>query len=67
MCNLGQGIEDRALQRGMERGVEKSLVASVCNLMKKKDYPKEEAMDILEVSKDRWNEISALVDQELSK
>lgn len=29
MCNLGQGIEDRALQRGMERGIKVLIHSSV--------------------------------------
>lgn len=45
MCNLSQGIEER----GMQRGIQKTILASIQNLMEALGLPSEEAMTILKV------------------
>ena len=45
MCNLSKGVE----ARGIEKGIEKGILASVKNLMNSMGWSAERAMDALNI------------------
>lgn len=59
--------ERRGERRGEKRGKLKKSVDGVYNLIKKRGFQKEEAMEILDVGEKDWEEVSSLVDEKLSK
>lgn len=50
MGNLGQGIEDRALARGIKQGLEQGIFSAIRTLMETQQFSEEEAMNALKLS-----------------
>ena len=46
MCNLSKGVEEKGIRKGMEQGV----LASIKNLMESMKWSAEQAMDALKIS-----------------
>ena len=56
MCNLSQGIKEKAFEEGHESGKEQKLIR-VVNRMYKAQFPIEQIADIAEISVDKVKEI----------
>ena len=65
MCNLGEGIMEEGIKRGMEEGqragLEKAELSAVRNLMLKLKMTAEQAMDTLDIETEKRTGYMALL------
>ena len=67
---LEKGIEQgiaKGIEQGINRGALLKSAENICSLIKKKNFTKEEALQLLDVSEEDWEEVSRLVDEKLKK
>jgi len=61
MCNLSQGIKDRAMSEGIEKGSELTNISNIKNLMKNMNWSIEQAMSAIGLSeKDKIYYVSVI-------
>ena len=54
MCNLSDTIEERGINKGIERGEAKQLIENIMSLQRKLDLSVEEACKLLDVSMEQY-------------
>ena len=61
MCNLSNGIEERATARGMARGMEQGTVQSILSLMDSLKLTVKQAMDALKIPQGDQEKYEAMI------
>ena len=58
MGDLWRGVEERGIQKGIQRGYDNGRIASVRDLMRNTGWPFERAVSTLNIPKEQWKSYS---------
>ena len=62
MCNYGDFVE----RRGIEKGIEKGLLSSIKNLMETMEWTAEQAMNALKIEKMQQNKYLKMLEETIA-
>ena len=62
MCNLSDTIEERGINKGIERGEAKNLIENIMSLQKKLNLSLEEACELLDVTPEQYHAARELME-----